>query len=208
MAMADLDLYEFAFLAGGPARVVDTAVVVLVESGRLRVASPGELTMVETFRRHPVEAAVLDAVGTRGRRSVDTIRWRLVDDDRINGLARPLADAGLLRRGLLRRQWSTTRAGRELLSRGPGADSALDGGSAVVVAAHGREGMTDALLRAAIFDRPALPQPSGAEISRRIRQGRWKLESDDPNLRAYGSHGAMGGAGGFDGGGGGDGGGF
>jgi hypothetical protein len=210
MTASRIDVYDLAFLAGGPGRVVDTAVVVLVESGRLRVASPGELAMVETFRGHPVEAAVLDAVGPRGRRSVDTIRWRLVDDDRINGLARPLAAAGLLRRRLFRGrgQWCATRAGREALAGGPGADRALDGGSAVQVALHGREAMTDAALRSAIFERPAPPQPSAAEIGRRIRQGRWKLETDDPTIRAHGSHTAMGGGAGvgFGDGGGGDGG--
>jgi hypothetical protein len=210
--MAQLDLYEFAFLADGPGRVVDTAVVVLVESGRLRVFSPGELAMVESFRGHPVEAAVLDAVGTRGRRSVDTIRWRLVDDDRINGLARPLAAAGLVRHRSLRRrdQWRATKAGREVLGRGPAVDRALDGGSAALVALHGRAAMPDAAVRTAIFERPAPPQPSGAEISRRIRGNRWKLEGDNPDVRAHGSHTAMGGGavGGFGDGGGGDGGGF
>jgi hypothetical protein len=206
---ARLDIYDMAFLAGGRERVIDTAVVVLVEAGRLRVHSPGELAMIEAFRGHPVEAAVLDAVGTRGHRSVDTIRWRLVDDDRINGLAAPLAAAGLLRRRPFRGggQWSATRAGREVLSRGPASDRALDGGSAVVVAVRGREAMTDTALRSAIFERPSLPQPSAAEIGRRVRQSRWEQESVDPALR---SNTALGGAaafGGFEGGGG-DGGGL
>jgi hypothetical protein len=205
--MAQLDLYEFAFLAGGRERVIDTAVVVLVEAGRVRVQSPGELAMVDSFRRHPVEAAVLDAVGTRGHRSVDTIRWRLADDDRITDLAPPLAAAGLLRRRPLRGrgQWCATPAGREVLSRGPASDPALDGGSAVVVAWHGRAAMADTALRSAIFERPSVPQPSAAEIGRRVRRRRWNLESDDPAFRAGHSHTATGGAAGF---GGSDGGGF
>ncbi|MGY1834139.1 TIGR04222 domain-containing membrane protein [Blastococcus sp. SYSU DS0510] len=215
-AMEALDLYEFAFLAGGRERVVDTVVVVLVESGRLRVHPPGELSMVEAFRRHPVEAAALDAVGTRGRRSVDTIRWRLVNDDRITGLRRPLAAAGLLRRGRLRRreQWRPTRAGREILRRGPSVDRALDGGNAVAIAQHGREAMTDTALRSAIFERPS-PQPlSAGEIDRRIRHSHWDRRSDTAVFQTYRSHTALGGAVGFGcgvgrdgGGGGGDGGG-
>ncbi|MCF6507084.1 TIGR04222 domain-containing membrane protein [Blastococcus sp. MG754426] len=211
--MADLDLYEFAFLAGGRERVVDTAVVVLVESGRLRVHPPGELSMVEAFRRHPVEAAVLDAVGARGHRSVDTIRWRSVNDDRITGLARRLADAGLLRRRSLHRRgrWAPTRAGRALLRRGPLADPSLDGGSAVLVAQHGRAAMTDTALRSAVFERPTPRQLSAGEIGRRIRRSRWDAASGSAMFGAHQSHTALGGAAGFGldagGGGGGDGGG-
>ena len=43
-----------------------------MESGRLRVRSPGELTVVSLTRRHPVQAAVLDAFGPAGHRSVET----------------------------------------------------------------------------------------------------------------------------------------
>ncbi len=68
---ADLDVYEVAFLAGGAVRAVEAAVVALVESGRLRVRSPGELAVVSLVRRHPVEAAVLDAFGP-----ALTARWR------------------------------------------------------------------------------------------------------------------------------------
>ena len=56
---AELDLYDIAYLAGGPERVVDTALVALVESGRVRVHAPGELAAAVPDRRHPVEAACL-----------------------------------------------------------------------------------------------------------------------------------------------------
>jgi uncharacterized protein (TIGR04222 family) len=69
------DLYEIAYLAGGPRRVVETAVVALVENGRLRVdRATGRLHVVDASRRHPVEAVVLDAVGPRGR-SVWGLVW-------------------------------------------------------------------------------------------------------------------------------------
>jgi hypothetical protein len=38
-------------------------------------------------------------VGTRGHRSVDTIRWRRTGDARLTGPAASLAADGLLRRG-------------------------------------------------------------------------------------------------------------
>lgn len=169
-----LDIYDVAFLAGGVGRVVDTALVALVESARIRVAAPGELAVVDPGRHHPVEAAVMDAVGTRGHRSVDTVRWRLTGDERLLGLGRSLAAAGLLRRrvrvGHLRRGWALTASGREALrraGRGTPADPRLDGGSALPVALHGRQAMRDAGARTAIFDRP-VPPPIPDGIARRL----------------------------------------
>ena len=59
---------------------------------------------------------MLDAVGTHGHRSVDAIRWRLGDDERITGLARSLAAAGLLhRRRLPGRERMADAARREAI---------------------------------------------------------------------------------------------
>jgi hypothetical protein len=183
--LPDLDLYDVAFLAGGLHRVVDTAIVALVESGRVRVHAPGEVAVVDPARRHPVEAAVVDAVGTRGHRSTDTVRWRLADDARLSDLGRSLADAGLLKRraGLVRRfkpaEWTTTPPGREALRRlteRPPATPGLDGGSAIRVALLGRDAMPDAALRASIFEHP-LPQPdpgAWADTRRRLGEERYR----------------------------------
>jgi len=88
MTTPGLDVYDIAYLAAGPDRVVDTALVALVETGRVRVQPPGQLAVAELARRHPVEAAVLDAVGTRGHRSVDVVRWRLLSGGRLPPSAR------------------------------------------------------------------------------------------------------------------------
>jgi hypothetical protein len=196
----DLDVYETAFLAGGVQRVVDTALVALVESGRVHLPAPRQLAAVRPDRRHPVEGAVLDAVGTRGHRSVDTIRWRVARDERLTGLGRSLSEAGLLRRRMLhgRGTWCPTRAGREairLLSAQPPVDPAFDGGSAPMVALHGYEAMADAQLRTAIFARPELPTLPSREISRRIRKER--RMSDDPVVAAHQTRNAWGGAAAF-----------
>ena len=65
--------------------------------------SPRHFATVGLSRRHPVEAAVLDAIGQAGHRSIDTILWRLADDD-----ARDVEDR-LRKAGLLRRAggWAT-----------------------------------------------------------------------------------------------------
>ena len=210
-----LGLYDVAFLAGGPDRVIDTALVALVESGRVRVHAPGQLAVVHPGRQHPVEAALMDAVGTRGHRSVDTIRWRLAGDDRLRDLERPLAAAGLLRRrpSLVRRggepRWATTATGRRALleARQAAPMPALDGGAALTVALDGRQALPDAALREAIFEPPSPPLPRSSGLGRRLRDAGRR----DPEHEVYRTrHTAVGGAAsiGFIEGGGGDGGGF
>ena len=168
---SDLDVYEVACLAGGADRVVDTALVSLVESGRIRVTAPGELATVSLVRRHPVEAAVLDAVGPSGHRSVDTVRWRLTADDRILDVARRLRDVGLLGGSAggpssRRSRWrlTPTYAGRHLLHELRDAPPEAEG-SSMGVALHGRDAMADRELCRRVFEQPAslwagvLPRP-------------------------------------------------
>jgi hypothetical protein len=206
MTAPDLDLYEIAFLAGGPDRVIDTALVALVRHGRIRVHSPGQLATVDRTHRHPVEAAVLDAVGQQ--RSVKMVRWRLTDDDRLVDIGRRLRSAGLLRRATAalrllrpgRPAPALTRAGRtalrELRMRGAHDD-------AMRVALDGPAGLVDQQLRAVVFERPTTTRT--ARGSRRRTRG---ADHSDAHLAAYRTGGAT--AGGFAmfEGGAGDGGGF
>jgi hypothetical protein len=166
-----LDVYGIACLAGGQVRVVDTALVALVESGRIRVSAPGCLATVSLARRHPVEAAVLDAVGPTGHRSVETVRWRLATDERVLDVERRLRDVGLLCSGGVlpaarRSRWrlTPTYAGRHLLHElrdDPPEDRVAPGTSAMTVALHGRESMPDQALCAAIFEPPPSPVAGG-----------------------------------------------
>jgi hypothetical protein len=201
-ASPQLDVYDIAYLAAGPDRVVDTALVALVETGRVRVQPPGQLTVAELARRHPVEAAVLDAVGTRGHRSVDVVRWRLADDDRVFAIGRRLVSAGLLSRWARGRRRTgrlpvPTAAGRRMLqdlAADPPADPASDGGTSVLVALHGRDRLSDELRRSLIFESARVP--TAKERAEGIRR---RLDA----VHEYHPGGPMGGGGG----GGGDGGG-
>ena len=204
-----LDVYDIAYLAGGQERVVDTALIAMVEAGRIQVQAPGRLTVVEPARRHPVEAAVLDAVGTRGHRSVDVVRWRLADDDRVLAIGRRLTAAGLVRRwGVVPRRTerpaALTAAGRRVLAileADPPADPAWDGGTAVLVALHGRDRMSEELRRSSIFE--AVQVPTAKQRAEGLRR-RIDALRDDPSYARGGGDGANSGFGG--GGGGGDGG--
>ena len=156
------DLYEIAYLAGGPRRVVETAVVALVENGRLRVdRATGRLHVVDPHRRHPVEAVVLDAVGPR-ERSFGGLAWRARSDPRLATVADGLARNGLLtRRGGVdareRSFWTLsglTRAGRAALRQVrqcPPFPPATGGNAALAVALAGPNAW-DAELRTAVFD--------------------------------------------------------
>jgi hypothetical protein len=187
MTAPALDVYDIAFLAGGANRAVETAIVALVRGGRLRVHSPGQLATADLSRRHPVEAAVLDAVGPTGHRSIDTICWRLVEDERLLDIGRRLHKAGLLGRlGAVvsvlhhdRRALAPTRAGHRVL-RELGDHPALGDPEAVRVALGGRGAMTDAKLRAAIFERPVTTLGAAAP-----GHSRHDIDHSDPRLAAF-----------------------
>jgi len=164
------DLYDIAFLTGGAHAVVDTAVVALVESGRVRLSGTGTLRLVDATRHHPVEAAVLDGIGSRARWSATTLRRRLEDDPRITGIGRRLAGEGLLtdRRRLFpgrRVGPAPSREGRRLLRlvrQSPPQDRVAPGTSALPVALAGTRAMRDAGLRSRLFDPPRPPRREGS----------------------------------------------
>ena len=162
-AVPELHVYDVAYLAGGPARVVDTAVVALVAAGRLRLRSPGSLATADLSRRHPVEAAVLDAVGPVGHRSVDTVRWRLTEDDRLLEVGRRLR-----------------RAGRRTLRAAAGRIDVADA-ELTQVALHRPGAMADQRRRAEIFERPSTALAPPAGIGRRSRA----VDHSDPEPAAY-----------------------
>jgi hypothetical protein len=179
-ASPDLDVYDLAFLAGGPTRVVDTAVVALVRSGRLRLHSPGHLATADLTRRHPVEAAVLDGVGPTGHRSVDTIHWRVLGDDRLTEIGKRLRARRLIGGAVLaglgggRGAAAATRAGRQLLEDVHLSDVDAE---AMRVALGGRAAMADAQLRTAIFE-----PPNTTQVIRRGRRWAPRDYSNDPQV--------------------------
>lgn len=172
-----LELYDAACLAGGPGRVVDTALTVLLESGRVRARRTGELSVVELVRGDEVEAAVLDAIGTRGWRTAGMVRLRAEKDERISRIADRLVTDGLLSPGVparrlglgRRRAAALTRAGRRALRElrtEPPTRGVTAGSAAGRVAVRGTGQLPDVQLRAAVFGLP--PRPARTRRADRV----------------------------------------
>lgn len=208
----DYDVYEIAYLAGGPCRAVDAAVVALAGGGHLTIDdSTGHLTAAGVPRRHWLEAAVSEGVGERDWHSVRTLRWRLVLDARFAAMGRRLQSDGLLRRsgsGSRRhRAWqlvALTGAGRRALRSlraQPPVDRVAAGTEAMAVALGGPAAMSDTALRRGLFH-PAAPAPVPRErLSRReIRDARLGLSTSAAAATFWIAGSEHGGGVGFDGG--------
>jgi hypothetical protein len=166
-------VYEAAFLTGGPDRVVETALVALVETGRVRVQRAGQLSVVDDRSRHPVEDAVLAAIGPHGYRQFEVVRWIAGKDERLIALAQRLRRDGLVS-GILLPWWPgrvvLTAAGRRTLRRlraDPVVTGAAVGTSAAKVALHGTGQMPDREQRDAVFHPPGPHRQLGPSRRRR-----------------------------------------
>ena len=218
----DHDVYEIAYLAGGPCRAVDAAVVALAGCGHLTVDhSTGHLTAAGVPRSHWLEAAVSDGVGQRDWRSVRTLRRRLALDERLAATGRRLQSDGLLRRSApgspRQRTWqlmALTGAGRRTLRSlraQPPVDRVAAGTDAMAVALGGPAALSDTALRRALFHPPAPGPVPGERLSRRERHDARLGLSTSAGAATFwvagSENGGWGGDGGFGGGFGGDGGG-
>jgi hypothetical protein len=182
------DLYDIACLAGGARRMIDAALVALAQSGRVRLEATGELRTFDARRRHPVEAAVLDAVGARARHSAQTVRWRAEADPRVTAVSEQLIAAGLLTsRRLLRAPGrptapGLTAAGRRTLRRlrtEPPPDRLAGDTDALHVALDGLSVLDGPELRAALA-----PSPRSGRLGRRAH---WD-EREDAAWSVPGGH--------------------
>ncbi len=210
-----LDVYEMAYLAGGPRQATEAAVVSLIEAGVLRATRPtGELMLIERRPCVDLEAAVLDAVGVRGCSLIGTVCWRLRDDVRLTSIGQRLRKGGLLARdrgskSMRPRFWSAlslTSAGRRTLRqlRRELASSATDG---LRVSLWGPQAMRDHALRAALFEASRLPSAPALRTTAPVPAGGGYHYSARGHDGGLASGFAGGGGGGDCGGGGGDGGG-
>ncbi|GGU25691.1 TIGR04222 domain-containing membrane protein [Streptomyces lavendofoliae] len=93
----ELSLYETAFLAGGPQRVADLALVSMHRRRRLWLARTGWATVVDADPRgaDEVERSVLGAIGPEGQSRTAVVRDRTSVADPVRALADRLVAAGL-----------------------------------------------------------------------------------------------------------------
>ena len=197
-----------AWLAGGLQRAVDALLVSRLEHRRIAVVD-GNVADRGLDRDDALDGALLDALGARGSRDLETVRWRVSRDRRLERLCVDLVVEGLLgdRSAWGRSDRVRTGSGRRLLRELRG-DPPV--GAAWEVALHGRAGLTDLSLREALEPpaRPPLPpQARGSWLDRR-RQRDLTAEgyASGAAVVGHGGWGGLGGSGGdcggFDGGGG------
>lgn len=91
----ELNLYEAAFLAGGPHRVAELTLVSMHRRRRLLLAHTGWATVVDPEGRDDHERAVIGAIGPTGQALTGAIRTATAAADAVRSLADRLVAAGL-----------------------------------------------------------------------------------------------------------------
>ncbi|MFF1508124.1 TIGR04222 domain-containing membrane protein [Streptomyces sp. NPDC058326] len=97
------DRYEAAFLNGGPARVVDTALAALQADGRLAVGGPGIVAVVRPTAYDPVERAVLQAHAAAPHGALHHLRLAVMRHPAVQEIGEGLAARGLVVHPAVRR---------------------------------------------------------------------------------------------------------
>lgn len=90
------DLYEAAFLNGGPARVVDTALSALHADGRLVVGGPGIVGARRAQANDPVERAVFQELAAAPNGALHVLREAVMRHPAVQEIGDGLAARGLL----------------------------------------------------------------------------------------------------------------
>ncbi|MFJ9609724.1 TIGR04222 domain-containing membrane protein [Kitasatospora sp. NPDC101176] len=93
-----LPLLDAAFLAGGPGRVFDTALVRMHMAERVVISRAGLVTLVDRRPYDAVDQAVMDAVGPTGSREIAALRREVMRSAAVQEIGDRLSDRGLMRR--------------------------------------------------------------------------------------------------------------
>ncbi|MDH6117184.1 TIGR04222 domain-containing membrane protein [Kitasatospora sp. GAS204B] len=90
-----IGLYETAYLAGGPERVVDLALVLMNGRGRLHLAHTGWTTVVDPQGRSRLERALISEIGPEGQCRTAELREALSEHPTVAEIGARLSLAGL-----------------------------------------------------------------------------------------------------------------
>ncbi|MET9595824.1 TIGR04222 domain-containing membrane protein [Streptomyces sp. NPDC006516] len=90
------DLFEEAFLKGGPARAVDTALTRMHTDGRLTIGGPGIVAVLRDEAHDAVERAVLQELAAAPSGALHTLRENVMRHPAVQEIGDGLAARGLL----------------------------------------------------------------------------------------------------------------
>ena len=164
-SLSELDVYQVAYLCGGPQRVALAAVASMAQDGRIKISRTRH--RVQAVRRRagrPVERAVLDAVPASGK-VLGPLIAEVADSAVVQELIEGLRRGGLVGRHSLAGHPHLSAAGRA--ARKELEDSGAEAPGERRVAVLGAAGITNAGLRG-IFETP--DPPPGGELVRRKRK--------------------------------------
>ncbi|MEU3301523.1 TIGR04222 domain-containing membrane protein [Streptomyces sp. NPDC006678] len=91
----ELSLYEAAFLAGGPYRVVTLTLVSMHRTRRLLLAHTGWATVVDPEGADELERSVIGAIGPEGQSRIAAVRHTTAAADAVRAVSDRLVTAGL-----------------------------------------------------------------------------------------------------------------
>jgi hypothetical protein len=155
--LSEPDVYESAFLCGGPQRVALVAVAAMAQDGRIKISRARHRVQVVHRSAGPLpERAVLDAVPSSGK-VLGPLLEEVAHSAAVHELTEGLRDSGLVGRHSLAGHPHLSAAGRT--ARKELEDSAAEVSGERRVAVLGTAGITSAGLRD-IFETPDPPPGS------------------------------------------------
>lgn len=178
-----LGVYDVAYLAGGPRRVVECAVIALAEGGRLRLRASRISAVGGELPEHPVERALVTACPRS--RAMASVCAELRESPEMEQIGDRLAGWGLVTRA----RHQLTRGGRQRLQ------AAEQDGSLPAYVFGGSEVLPQGTVRRAVVEGQLIPSGLGRAM---IRLG----NALDHDTSSGHSDSACGGGGGGGGGGG------
>jgi uncharacterized protein (TIGR04222 family) len=93
---AGLNVYQIAYVCGGPARVALVAVVGLYDDGQIKIArARRRVTVLERDHDDPVRAVAVESIPDAGR-TLGSVLSAIAESDAVAGIGRALRERGLL----------------------------------------------------------------------------------------------------------------
>jgi hypothetical protein len=174
-SLSELDVYQVAYLCGGPQRVALAAVAAMAQDGRIKVSrTRHRVQMVHRRAGEPVERAVLDAVPASGK-VLGPLLEEVAHSAAVQELVEGLRRGGLVGHHSLAGHPHLSAAGRA--ARKELEDCGAEAPGERRVAVLGTAGITSAGLRG-IFEMPD-PPPGGELAGRRTRKDAAPRTYDD-----------------------------